>query len=164
MSNIEYSYNIHARRLRAMLRKVQRGDAHLHTSCPAAKDFSTSTSPQDKWADDVFACNICRSFVGLQCQQPRCPCHVLKDKTMPRSWEALETYFTTGQLWKPPARAEDREQVTITRHIIEPALHIGIGWYAVKEWNHVTNSYLTVSTHRGYEQAEEAIAKYEGRR
>lgn len=159
MPSAVYTYNIHARRLRAMLHKVEREELLLGTMCPAATNFENF---ENRWAN--WPCIICQTFVGLAFKRIglKCPCSRLEKEAEARSWEAIDTYLSSGQLWKPPAKAVERELITITRHIIVPAPATGIGWYAVKEW--YPSGYSQVSLHRSEEEAEEAIATYEGRR
>jgi len=160
-----YTTDIHARRLRAMLRKAAREELPLQNLCPAHYRFSPFSKKLSMWAE--LPCATCKRFVGLDLNRSgySCPCTVLGSlEATARSWEAIELYFTKNQQWKPPASIEDREQVTITRHIVVPAPITGIGWYAVKEWNPALREYQHVSTHRSEELAEEAIARYERRK
>jgi hypothetical protein len=89
----KYTTNIHANRLRMMLRR--RGYPILY---PASKDFSPGDPPQELWAGEPGdTCEICRTFVGLVKGGCTCPCLSLGGElAMKRTERALRRHYGTS--------------------------------------------------------------------
>jgi len=94
----KYTTNIHAHRLRTMLRREKNS-----ILCPASKEFNPGAPPQELWlGDHGEACTICRAFVGLynpgaMRSSYKCPCLALGDEdAMKRTERALRRHYGTS--------------------------------------------------------------------
>ncbi len=93
-----YTENIHAHRLRTMLRREQSS-----ILCPASKEFNPGGPPQELWlGDHGDACTVCRAFVGLYSTSAarsgyKCPCLALGDElAIKKTKKALRRHYGTS--------------------------------------------------------------------
>jgi hypothetical protein len=91
---MEYTKDVHARRLLKMLNKKDPINC-----CPAQKYFVAGSKFLDDTRDNhgrFSCCNICLDFVNLKITDG-CPCYKLGiSEAIKRTWIALEEYFNRG--------------------------------------------------------------------
>ncbi len=96
-SKRKYTENIHAHRVRTMLRREQNS-----ILCPASKEFNPGGPPQELWlGDHGEACKICRAFVGLYSRGPKrsykCPCLALGgEDAIKKTEKVLRRHYGTS--------------------------------------------------------------------
>lgn len=87
----KYTKEIHAARLRGMLKRKQ-----PCICCPPTPRYNDKESISALWSNADEACKICLEFVGLKfpTNEPffDCPCCALGDKAIDRTILALEEY------------------------------------------------------------------------
>ena len=93
MSKGMYTTDIHAERLKEMLRESEPCNC-----CPATYKFSSCHNPGKMWENKQIpmsesVCGICRAFIGLDptyFPESRCPCTIFGERAIELTVSALE--------------------------------------------------------------------------